>query len=120
MAQSVSPGLLEPAMGRKYRIVCANFCKLRKVKRAGERFFTLKIPRTHKISAARAVAHGRRLGAVGGKPPRMRGARLAERRDYEQRSCEGGVGGKAPRAFPDYLFAELSVYDQLSILFPGL
>jgi len=39
--------------------------------------FPESFPRAHKISAARAVAHGRRLGAVGGKPPRMRGAAAA-------------------------------------------
>ncbi len=46
---------------------------------------------------ARAVARGRALGAVGGKPSRMRGAAAAAPYLDAPRGG-GGVGGKAPHA----------------------
>ncbi|MGA3112849.1 MAG: hypothetical protein ABSF90_00290 [Syntrophobacteraceae bacterium] len=55
------------------------FCKLQKLKRAGESFpldfqAILGLSMT---TGAGAVARGRALGAAGGKPPRMRGAAAA-------------------------------------------
>src|SRR5208337_2264876 len=84
---------------KRLEIVCATFCKLRKLKRAGECF-----PRTRQDSALtrkRVRAERSALAAVGRRPP--------PQRHTEPRRGEGGVGGTAPHAFSDYLFAELSV-----------
>jgi len=70
------------------------------------------IPDLTMTTGARADARGRALGAVGGKPPRTRGPPRGASR-FEPRSGEGGVGGAALRAFPDYLFEELSVHSPL-------
>ncbi len=63
-------------MGRtaNSRIVCAIFCKLRKLKRAEESFFTFKDP-SHPLGFLPcAAAHGRALGAAKGRSsPRFSG-----------------------------------------------